>query len=76
MNKTQKQKFLKIAKRVGGIVVEHEGKYKHFKTDEEMIAWAQRINIFSLRAYGPPVNGKQRAIPYFHNVNFIAHYEK
>ena len=73
---TDRKKFLDIARQIGGIVVEYKDRYKHFKTDEDMIAWAKRIYVFSLKPYGPPIKGKQRVIPYFDEVNFIACFDK
>jgi hypothetical protein len=67
--------IIEIAKRVGGIVVEYQGEYKHFKTIDGMIQWAKRINVFVLKPYRDPKDGKLKMIQNFEGVNLVAHYD-
>lgn len=69
-----KQRFIDIAKRVGGIVVEDEGTYKHFKSVEELINWAKRLNIYKWVPYLDPKDGKMKLIQYFDGVNFVCNF--
>ena len=72
MNKTR---FIEITKRIGGIIIEYQGEYKHFKTAEDMIKWGKRINVYGLKPFCDHKDGKLKMIQNFEGVNFVAHYD-
>lgn len=76
MNSSNMKRFLEIAASIGGIVVEYKGEYKHFKTSEELVRWAKRINVYEFVPYNDPKDGKVKLIQNLEGVNIVAYCDK
>ncbi|MAU13910.1 MAG: hypothetical protein CMH46_00035 [Muricauda sp.] len=64
---------LEVAAREGGIVIEYKNNYKHLKSIEDLIVWAKECGLYAFKPI-IDLDGQRKVIPYFREVNFIAHF--